>query len=138
MLYNLEEKSNYIQTAGKITIAAALSGILVFAFVFLFNAGKTELLKVEAQTATTTITVLNTPPIWVNFAVEEFESSTNTPTNSGDEISWVGLADNSGGAPYFLIVVVVCSGEFQLPLSPQHKLGYLQPQLKPEPSLAKS
>ena len=107
MLYNLEEKTNYIQTAGKITIAAALSGILVFAFVFLFNAGKTELLKVEAQTATTTITVLNTPPIWVNFAVEEFESSTNTPTNSGDEISWVGLADNSGGAPYFLIV---CSG----------------------------
>ena len=107
MLYNLEEKSNYIQTAGKITIAAALSGILVFAVVFLFNAGKTELLKVEAQTATTTITVLNTPPIWVDFAVEEFESSTNTPTNSGDQISWVALADNSGGAPYFLIV---CSG----------------------------
>jgi hypothetical protein len=107
MLYNLEEKSNYIQTAGKITIAAALSGILVFAFVFLFNAGKTELLKVEAQTATTTITVLNTPPIWVDFAVEEFESSDDNPTNSGQNISWVALADNSGNAPYFLIV---CSG----------------------------
>lgn len=108
MLYNLEDKKSYIETAGKITIAAAVSGVLVFAFVFLFNAGKTEMLKVEAQgAATTTITVLNTPPIWVDFAVEEFESSTNTPTNSGRPISWVGLADNSGGAPYFLIV---CSG----------------------------
>lgn len=107
MLYNFVENSKYIQNAGKFTILAALSGVLVFAFVFLFNVGKTELLKVEAQTATTTITVLNTPPIWIDFAVEEFESSTNTPTNSGDTVSWVALADNSGNAPYFLIV---CSG----------------------------
>ena len=34
---NLTEKSNYIQTAGKITIAAAISGVLVFAFVFLLT-----------------------------------------------------------------------------------------------------
>lgn len=104
MLYNLEGNKKYIETAGKITLAAAVSGVLVFAFVFLFNAGKTELLKVEAQTATTTITVLNTPPQWLTLATEEFESSTNTPTNSGDEVSWVALADNNGGAPYFLLV----------------------------------
>ena len=107
MLYNKVEKFNYLETAGKITIAAAVSGVLIFAFVFLFNAGKTELLKVEAQTATTTLTVLNTPPIWIEFAREEFESSTGTPTNSGRQISWVARADNSGNAPYFLIV---CSG----------------------------
>jgi len=107
MLYNLAEKKNYIQTAGKITVAAALSGVLLFAFVFLFNVGKTELTRVEAQTATTTITVLNTPPQWLALATEEFESSSSTPTNSGTSISWVGLADNSGNAPYFLIV---CSG----------------------------
>jgi len=108
MLYNFVDKSHYIQTAGKITVAAAVSGVLAFAFVFLFNAGKTEILRVEAQgSATTTITVLNTPPIWVEFAREEFESSTSSPTNSGTAISWVALADNSGDAPYFLIV---CSG----------------------------
>lgn len=104
MLYNLVEKKKYIQTAGKITIAAVLSGVLVFVFAFIFNVGKTELMKVEAQTATTTITVLNTPPQWLSLAVEEFESSTNTPTNSGNSVSWVALAENSGGAPYFLIV----------------------------------
>ena len=104
MLYNLTEKSNYIQTAGKITIAAAISGVLVFAFIFLFNAGKTELMKVEAQSATTTITVLNTPPQWVTLAYEQFESSSSTPTNSGSTTIWAALADNSGNAPYFLIV----------------------------------
>ncbi len=107
MLYNLVEKKNYIQTAGKITIAAVLSGVLVFVFAFIFNVGKTELLKVEAQTATTTITVLNTPPQWIDFAVEQFESSSGTPTNSGSNVSWVGRADNSGDAPYFMII---CSG----------------------------
>jgi hypothetical protein len=105
MLYNLAGKSKYMETAGKITIAAAFSGVLIFAFVFLFNAGKTELLKVEAQgAATTTITVLNTPPQWLDDAVEEFESSTSTPTNSGNTVSWVARAENTGGAPYFLIV----------------------------------
>ncbi len=104
MLYNLENKSHYIQTAGKITITAALSGLLIFAFVFLFNAGKTELLRVEAQTATTTLTVLNTPPQWITLAHEEFESSTSSPTNSGSVISWVATASNNGNAPYYLIV----------------------------------
>lgn len=104
MTYNLQERSKYLKTAGKITMAAAISGLLVFAFVFLFNAGKTELLKVEAQTATTTITVLNTPPQWITLAHEEFESSSSTPTNSGTAISWVAVAENNGGAPYYLIV----------------------------------
>jgi hypothetical protein len=104
MLYNFVGKPNYIQTAGKITIAAAVSGLLIFAFVFLFNAGKTELLRVEAQTASTTLTVLNTPPQWLAFTVEQFESSTSTPTNSGSQVSWIALAENSGNAPYFLLV----------------------------------
>ncbi len=104
MLYNFLEKSNYMQTAGKITIAAALSGLLIFAFVFLFNAGKSELLRVEAQTASTTLTVLNTPPQWITLAREEFESSTSSPTNSGRQISWIATASNNGGVPYYLIV----------------------------------
>jgi len=105
MLHKLLEKNNYIQTAGKITIMTAFTGLLIFAFVFLFNAGKTEMLKVDAQSsASTTLTVLNTPPAWVSTSTEEFESSTSSPTNTGDEISWIAVADNSGSAPYFLIV----------------------------------
>lgn len=97
-----------MQTAGKITIAAAVSGLLIFAFVFLFNAGKTELLRVEAtSTASTTLTVLNIPPQWTADAVERFESSTSTPTNSGSAVSWVATASNNGAQPYYLLI---CNG----------------------------
>jgi hypothetical protein len=104
MLHNLLGDKNYMYTAGKITIATALSGILIFAFVFLFNAGKTEILRVEAQTASTTLTVLNTPPRWVASSTEQFESSVSSPTNSGDLVSWVAVAEDPNGASYYLLI----------------------------------
>ena len=104
MLYNFLLENNKLQTAGKITIFTAVSGMLIFAFIFLFNAGKTELMKVEAQSATTTLTVLNTPPQWVTLAYEQTESSTSTPTNSTTNVTWAALAEDSSNAPYFLLI----------------------------------
>ena len=108
MSYNKQHFPRYVETAGKITILTALSGVLIFAFVFIFNIGTNELQRVAAAqgTATTTLTVLNTPPQWVvgQEAREEFQSSTSTPTNSGNQVSWVGTASDANGAPYFLIV----------------------------------
>ncbi len=104
MLYNLLEKKNPLYTAGKVTIATALAGLLVFAFVFLFNAGKTELMRVEAQTATTTLTVLNTPPVWVASSTELIESSVTNPTNSGSVVSWVAVATDPNQANYYLLI----------------------------------
>ncbi len=104
MLYNLLESKKYVYTAGKITLATAFFGIVVFAFIFIFNAGKTELMKVSADSATTTLTVLNTPPSWVQFAVEASESSATSPTNSGNQVSWVGVASDPNGADYYLLV----------------------------------
>jgi hypothetical protein len=104
MLYNLLEKKNYMYTAGKITIATALSGLLIFAFIFLFNAGKSEIMRVEAQSATTTLTVLNTPPSWVASSTELVESSVSNPTNSGDVVSWVAVATDPNQANYYLLI----------------------------------
>jgi hypothetical protein len=109
MTYNKEKLPQYVETAGKITIVTALSGVLVFAFIFIFNIGKTSLEKVEAANngaATTTLTVLNTPPMWdAGYeGREEFGSSTTTPTNSGSDISWVGRATDTNGAPYFMLI----------------------------------
>ncbi len=105
MLYNLLESKKYILTAGKISLAAACFGILVFAFVFLFNAGKTQLMRVEADgAATTTLTVLNTPPAWVASSTEKYESSVTSPTNSGDKVYWVAVADDPNGAAYYLLI----------------------------------
>lgn len=107
MQYN-KLMSRYTKNAGKITVLTALSGLLVFAFMFAFNFTKQELQKVEAQSgaATTTLTVLNTPPIWVvgQEGMEQFESSTTSPTNSGNQISWVGTATDANADPYYLII----------------------------------
>ncbi len=104
MLYHLLD-NKHLHTAGKITVATAFLGVVVVAFVFLFNAGKTELMKVDAQSAaTTTLTVLNTPPQWTQLAVEEFESSATNPTNSGTAISWVAVGNDPNGASIYLLV----------------------------------
>jgi len=106
MSYNMQELPKYLHTAGKITVLTSLLGVFVFAVIFLLNVGAKELQKVEAQAgnATTSITVLNTPPAWTVDAEEESGSSTTTPTNSGDEVSWVGTGTDSNSAPYFLLI----------------------------------
>lgn len=108
-MYNKQNLPQYVETAGKITILTALTGVLVFALIFIFNIGKTEFQKVQAVTtgtATTTLTVLNTPPEWTGGLEgrEEINSSTSTPTNSGNQIAWIGTAVDANGAPYFMLV----------------------------------
>ncbi|MFT7506926.1 MAG: hypothetical protein ACI92I_000062 [Acidimicrobiales bacterium] len=101
----MQEFPKYLHTAGKITVLTSFIGVVVFAFVFLLNLGAQELQQVEAQgVATTSITVLNTPPQWTIDAQELFESSTTTPTNSGDTVSWTATGADSNGAPYFLLI----------------------------------
>lgn len=109
MLYNTSGKNSHLETAGKITILTAVTGLLVFLFVFIFNAGKVELMKAVAagNTATTTLTVLNIPPAWTDPAIEEFESSAANPTNSESDVSWIATATKSNGNPYFMII---CDG----------------------------
>jgi len=101
----MNELPNYIQTAGKITVVTALLGVLVFVSVFLLNLGAQELQRVEAQGfATTSVTVLNTPPQWTVDAQEQFESSTTTPTNSSYQASWVATATDSNNESYYLLI----------------------------------
>ncbi|MCA9360644.1 hypothetical protein KC730_01995 [Candidatus Kaiserbacteria bacterium] len=107
MMYNKENLPNYVRTAGKITVVTALSGLLVFIVAFIFDFGAQELNKASAAAngvATTTLIVLNTPPSFTVPAYEVIESSTSTPTNSGDVIQWSAVANDSNSAPYFLLI----------------------------------
>ncbi len=91
--------------AGKVTILTTVVGIAAFAAIFLLNFGAQELQKVEAQgVATTTLTVLNTPPQWTVMAEETVGSSTTTPTNSTYQVRWQGTATDPNGQPYFLLL----------------------------------
>ncbi len=110
MSYNNKSQPTAMYTAGKITIVTTLLGVLVFVVAFLFNISNQEYQKVVAQSrATTSVNVLNTPPQWVlgQEGREETESSIANPTDSGDDVVWIGTAEDSNAADYFL---VVCSG----------------------------
>ncbi len=104
MSYNTEELPQYMRTAGKITVVTALAGLLVFLVAFIFDVGTKELSKVSAQTATTTLTVLNTPPAFTLNPYEVVGSSTSTPTNTDSAIQWAAIGTDANGADYFLLV----------------------------------
>lgn len=104
MLNHNEEFPHYVRTAGKITVLTACVGIFAFFVAFLIDVGSQELSKVSAQTATTTLRVLNTPPEFDINAFEDPDSSTTSPTNSGETQSWRAVGTDSNGAPYFLLV----------------------------------
>lgn len=106
MLYNKKELPKVAGTAGKITILTAVVAVAVFVTAFLFDTGANQVGRAvhASGTATTTLTVLNTPPSFVVPAYEFVESSTTTPTNSGDTIEWRAIANDTNGAPYFLLI----------------------------------
>ena len=95
-----------LHTAGKITITMALAGTFILLLVFLLDIGKKDFTQVSAQTATTSVQVLNFPPAWVDLAYEVQNSSTTNPINSGQQVTWRGTAEDQDGgvAPYFLLL----------------------------------
>lgn len=113
MLYNQSEFRSYMSTAGKITVVTALFGVVAFTLVFLMNIGAKELKQaVASDLATTSIVVLNTPPSFDSGPFESPGSSTSTPTNSGDTMTWTALATDPSGEDYYLLI---CDGETASP-----------------------
>ncbi len=97
--------TDHLRTAGKITVYAAVVGILVFSVAFIFNLGLKEIPQVDAQdTATTSVTVLNTAPAWTASTTELVESSATTPTNAGDIARWVAIGTDSNAENYYLLI----------------------------------
>jgi hypothetical protein len=107
MSYNNETLPKYVRTAGKITILTAITGLMVFIFAFIFDVGTQELNKVSAQSATTSLSVLNTPPVFSLNPYEVIGSSTSTPTNSGDVLQWSAIGSDPNLANYYLLLCSV-------------------------------
>ena len=64
----LVNTSSTFKTAGKISVLAAVAGLAVFLLAFMVDVGQQEFQRVSAQTATTSLTVLNTPPLFTGVA----------------------------------------------------------------------
>jgi len=101
MSYN----TDHLNTAGKVTVYTTLIGVVVFAFIFVFNIGETQIKQADAQSsATTSVTVVNTPPLWTASTTEVIESSSDNPTNAGDIVSWQAIGTDSNGEDYWLLI----------------------------------
>lgn len=91
------------QSAGKVTlftVVGATVAVAIGSFAFF----DVNVSTVSADDVTTSVTVLNTPPVWTIDAEESTESSTTTPTNSGAVLSFVGTATDSNNDNYFLLI----------------------------------
>lgn len=82
------------------TIRVALITLMVFFSVL--NA--TLLLKVYADTVTTSVTVGNSAPSFTDGPREDPESSATNPTNVGSNVVWEATAADSNSENYYLIV----------------------------------
>ncbi len=91
---------------GNVSVALMLALAFVFALSVAFDTRHdASTHSVHAtSTATTTVTVLNTPPDWVITARELVESSTSTPTNSGDVVTWTARATDNNNERYKLLI----------------------------------
>jgi hypothetical protein len=102
MAYNI----NNVSTAGKVTVFSCILGLLSFALIFTINlsTGKLQTTAAAQSVATTTVTVLNTPPQWTVDAQEYGGSSTTTPTNAGDVMTWTAIGTDANSDPYYLLI----------------------------------
>ncbi len=101
----MSQSTDHLSDAGKITILTTFLGVVIFAGVFLFNIGEQTLKQVgAAEYATTSVTVLNTPPAWTGDAQERYESSTSTPTDAGNVVSWVATGTDANSERYYLLI----------------------------------
>lgn len=91
--------------AGKVTITTILFGIVTIAFIFLFDVqhgGHVQ--KATADSATTSVTVLNIPPSWTNEAIESPASTSTSPTNDGSNVTWTAKGTDGNAEDYYLLI----------------------------------
>jgi len=89
--------------AGKISLLTTFLGVGVLVVGVLVDLPRANRVA-NANVATTSVTVLNTPPQWVVLATENPESSTSSPTNSGSNVTWQAVAFDSSGDDYYLLI----------------------------------
>lgn len=98
-------QSHNTTIGGKISIVTSLLGVFVILLGLVIDLPRGHV--AHANNATTSVTVLNTPPQWnspYGDAQESTGSSTSTPTNSGSNVNWLASATDSSGDNYYLLI----------------------------------
>ncbi len=95
---------------GKISLITTLIGVAILLLAVVIDIPSAR--HALANSATTSVTVLNTPPQWNSTygdAQESAGSSTSTPTNSGSSVTWIASATDSSNDNYYLLICKTAS-----------------------------
>jgi hypothetical protein len=99
---------NQSSAAGKVTVSILIAGFAIFAVLFLINLEEKrvsiQVANAQTDTATTSVNVLNTAPVWTVDAQEQTESSTSSPTNATTSLTWHATGTDSNGEDYWLLI----------------------------------
>lgn len=100
----MEPERGVIITGGKASILTVVLGVLILFFGIFGELPHGRV--ANANTATTSVTVLNTPPQWDTnvYAYESPASASSTPTNAGSVITWVASSSDSSNDNYYLLI----------------------------------
>ncbi len=90
--------------SGKVTLYTIISGGALFLAVFTYASLEWRVPVVNADDVTTSVHILNTPPLWTVDAEEKYESSVTSPSNVGTTTSWVATATDSNNDSYYLLI----------------------------------
>jgi hypothetical protein len=97
--------NSHTSIGGKISIGATLFGVCLLVFGVVFDLPQSHVAL--ASNATTSVTVLNTPPQWNSLygdAQEGTGSSTSTPTNVLTDVTWISSATDSSNDNYYMLI----------------------------------
>ena len=96
-------------TRGRVGMRILLSGLLLAAAIIVSNFWLTGGIEharftFAQSTATTSVTILNTPPVWTIFTYENPPSNSSTPTNAGNVVTWNAVGTDPNSDNYYLLI----------------------------------
>lgn len=100
---------NFMDRRGKAAVSILIFGLLIAAAIVSTqfpgsNAFQYFGSAFAQSTATTTVTVLNTPPIWTENPFTSPASNTSTPTNAGSNVTWLAIGTSPNNNNYYLLI----------------------------------
>jgi len=98
-----------MESSKKIGISVLISGFLVAVVILVIYFFASDTLQharfaIAQSTATTTVNVLNTPPLWTVNAFMSPTSSTSSPTNAGNAVTWFAVGTDPNSDNYYLLL----------------------------------
>jgi len=103
-----------MKSSKKLGISVLISGFVVAAAILVVYFFASDTLQharfaFAQSTATTTVTILNTPPLWTVNPYTNPASNTSTPTNAGNNVTFYAIGTSPNNNAYYLLICMSSS-----------------------------